>query len=106
MRKVLTLTVASLVFAAAFASAGTDKAVSHAKAAHGTIQSLDATGKTFVLKMGSKEMKVTYNDATTITGGELKDGEQIELRAVEKSGAHVATAIQIEPLKPAKASNK
>jgi len=56
--------------------------------------------------MGSKEMKVTYNDATTITGGELKDGEQIELRAVEKSGAHVATAIQIEPLKPAKASNK
>ena len=63
MRKVLTLTVASLVLAAAFAAAGTDKAVSHAKAAHGTVQALDATGKTFVLRMGSKEMKVTYNDA-------------------------------------------
>ena len=94
------------MLAAAFATAATDKAVSHAKAAHGTVQALDATGNSFVLRMGSKEMKVTYNDASTITGGELKDGEQIERRAVEKNGAHVATAIQIEPLKPAKTSNK
>ena len=104
MRKIFTLTVASMVLAAAFASAGTDKAVSHARAAHGTVQSLDASSKTFVLHMGTKEMKVTYNDATRITGGQLKDGEQIEVRAVEKNGDHVATAIQIEPLKPAKTS--
>ena len=104
MKKILTLSVALLVLTAAFASAGTNKAVSHARASHGTVQSLDAASKSFVLRMGDKEMKVTWNDATRITGGQLKDGEQIELRSVEKDGTHVATAIQIEPLKPAKAT--
>ena len=104
MRKALGLTMTSLLLAAAVASAGTDKAVSHAKAAHGTIQSLDVASKTFVLRAGTKEMKVTYNDATRITGGDLKDGEQVELRAVEKNGEHLATAIQVEAQKPAKTS--
>lgn len=109
MKKILTLSVASLVLAATFAMAGTDKAstdknMSHARASHGTVQSLDAASKTFVIKMGTKEMKVSYNDATRITGGELKDGEQIELRTVEKGSDHVATAIQITPMKPAKTS--
>jgi hypothetical protein len=102
MKKALTLSVAFLVLGAALASAGTSKAVSHAKASHGTIQSVDMASKSFVLKTGDKEMKVTWNDATRVTGGQLKDGEQVELRSVEKDGTHVATAIQIEPLKPAK----
>jgi hypothetical protein len=107
MKKVLTLTAAFLVLAASFASAGTQKGVSHAKAAHGTVSSLDTAGKTFVLKSGTKEMKVSWSDATAITGGELKEGEQVEIRTVEKNGTHVATAIQIEPVKSAKgATNK
>ena len=103
MKKAFVLSVA-LVLAAAFASAGTNKGVAHARASHGTVQSLDAASKSFVLRTGDKEMKVTWNDATHITGGQLKDGEQVELRSVEKDGTHVATAIQIEPLKPAKAT--
>ena len=82
MKKVITLSVAFLVLAAAFASAGTSKGVSHARASHGTVQSLDSASKSFVLKMGDKEMKVTWNDATHITGGELRDGEQVELRGM------------------------
>jgi hypothetical protein len=96
------LSVAFLILAASIAVAGTQKSVSHAKAAHGTVSSLDTAGKTFVLKSGTKETKVSWSDATAITGGELKEGEQVEIRTVEKNGAHVATAIQIEPMKAAK----
>jgi hypothetical protein len=96
------LSVAFLILAASIAVAGTQKIASHGKAAHGTVSSLDTAGKTFVLKSGTKETKVSWSDATAITGGELKDGEQVEIRTVEKNGAHMATAIQIEPMKAAK----
>jgi uncharacterized protein (DUF58 family) len=107
MRKVLTLSLAFLFLAASFALAGTQKAGSHGRAAHGTVASLDGTAKTFVLKQATgKEMKVSWNDATAIKGGSLKEGDQVEIRTVEKDGAHVATAIQIESAKQGKPASK
>ena len=57
-------------------------------------------------KSGGKDTTVSWSDATAVTGGQLKDGETVEVRSVDKNGAHMATAIKIEPAKPAKSATK
>jgi cold shock CspA family protein len=107
MKRTLTLAFASLFLVGSFALAGANKSASHGRPAHGTVASLDTTGKTFVLKTtGGKDMTVAWNDATAVKGGTLKDGEMVEIRTVDANGQHVATVIQIEAAKPAKATNK
>ena len=108
MKKAFILSVVSLVVAAsmAFGVPG-DKASSHGHSMKGTVSSVDMTAKTFVLKSSSgKDTKVSWSDATAVTGGELKDGEMVEIRTVDKNGAHMATAIKVEAAKPAKAATK
>ena len=108
MKKVLTLSLASLLVVGSFAFADSNKAKSsHGGTARGTIASVDQTAKTFVLRdAAGKEMTVSWNDATKVKGGSLKEGEQVQIRTVDKNGGHVATSISIEPSKPAKAAKK
>ena len=108
MKRTLALSFASVLLVGSFALAGPSKGGSHGRSAHGTVASLDMTGKTFVLKTaGGKDMTVAWNDATAVKGGTLKEGEMVEIRTVDANGQHVATAIQIEPVKaPKAASNK
>lgn len=106
MKRTITLAFASLLLVGSFALAGSNKAASHGKAAHGTVASLDSTAKTFVLKTaGGKDVAVIWNDATAVKGGTLKDGEVVEIRTLDSNGQHVATVIQIAPAKPAKAAS-
>jgi len=107
MKRTLTLSIASLLLAGSFALAGSNKAASHGKPAHGTVASLDSTAKTFVLKTaGGKDMTVTWNDATAVKGGTLKDGEAVEIRTMDSHGQHVATVIQIAPASQPKPASK
>lgn len=107
MKRILTLAFASLLLVGSIALAGSKKTASHGHAAHGTIASMDSNAKTFVLKTGGgKELTVSWNDATTVKGGTLKEGEMVEIRTVDSNGQHVATVIQIEPVKPAKPAAK
>ena len=104
MKRTLTLSIASLLLVGSFALAGSN---THGHAARGTVASMDSNAKTFVLKTaGGKDMTVSWNDATAVKGGTLKEGEQVEIRTVDSNGQHVATAIQIEAAKPAKATAK
>ncbi len=107
MRKVFTLSLASLlVVAFALASSYKTKA-SHGGTARGTIASVNQTAQTFVLREAAgKEMTVSWNNATKVKGGSLKEGEQVQIRTVDKNGEHVATSIKIEAAKQAKPAKK
>ena len=107
MKKAFIFSFASLLLAAsmAFGVPG-EKASPHGHAMKGTVSSVDMAAKTFVLKAGGKDTTVSWSDATAVTGGQLKDGETVEVRSVDRNGAHMATAIKIEPAKPAKAATK
>ncbi len=107
MKRTLMLSLSSLLLVGSIALAGTHKPGSHGRAAHGTVASLDSTAKTFVLKTaGGKDVPVTWNDATTVKGGTLKDGEMVEIRMMDSNGQHVATVIEIEHARAAKPATK
>ena len=96
MKKSLILSVASMLVFGSLAFANSGAKASHGGNARGTVAAVDQTAKTFVLKdAAGKDTTVSWNDATKVQGGALKEGEQVQVRTMEKDGHQVATSISI-----------
>ena len=104
MKKTVWVSLLALVLSTCVASVSTAKG-NHAMTMTGTISSLDQSGKTFSLKSSDgKETAISWTDATKVRGGELKDGERVNVSVFPKDGKNIATSIRISPAKVAKAS--
>jgi len=99
MKKVLAL-AAVLGFCAAIGLANGEHGKGHATEA--TITKLDTAGKSMVVKTSDgKEMTLYWNDATKVSGGELKEGETIHFTSSEKDGKTWATSVHVGAMKKA-----
>ncbi|MGE5275831.1 MAG: hypothetical protein ACM3SU_02445 [Acidobacteriota bacterium] len=95
MKKALGVALAAVIVLSAVAMATGDKAVS------GTISRLDTASKSMVIKdTTGKEVTVFWDDATRVTGGELREGSQVEVQTKDQDGKNFATSIQIRATKP------
>jgi hypothetical protein len=107
MKKVVRLTVLAFLLAIGLASVSSAKgnSANHAIAMSGTVSSVDQTAKSFLLKAkDGKETPISWTAATKVRGGELKEGERVNVSVFAKDGKNIATSIRISPAKVAKAS--
>jgi hypothetical protein len=97
MKKVLAL-AAVLGFCAAIGLANAGHGKGHATEA--TITKLDTAGKSMVVKTADgKEMTIYWNDATKVSGGELKEGETVHFTSTSKDGKTWATSVHVGAMK-------
>src|SRR5512141_1682098 len=101
------MVVAEAVAEAAAPSAPTTtpavRAKVHGIALSGRVTRVDVAAKTFTVRDGSgRVVSLAWTAATQITGGELKAGETITLRYLDKDKKHIATTIHVGPLQPAR----
>ena len=100
-RIILVSLAALLVVSAAFAAPSIAK--THGKSIHGHVSKLDDSAKTFtVTSLKSQAVNLQWNDATKVTGGSLKDGEDVTVRYMTRDGRNVATAVMITAAKAKK----
>lgn len=97
--RITILTFALLVVVASAFAATTKAPAAHGKSVHGTVQKLDDAAKTFNVRAAIKSYGLTWNDATKVTGGALKDGETVTVSYMVHDGKNVATSIMIVPPK-------
>jgi len=89
----------------ALAAAAPSKAKVHGIAVSGRISKVDASAKTFsVLDAAGHEVPLAWTAATRVTGGELKPGEIVTVRYLDKDKKHIATTIHVGPIPAAKPS--
>ena len=107
MKKVVRLSVLAFLLAIGLTSVSSAKGnhANHAMAMSGTVASVDQTAKSFSLKAtDGKETPISWTAATKVRGGELKEGERVNVSVFAKDGKNIATSIRISPAKVAKAS--
>jgi hypothetical protein len=92
------LTVALLIAALAPRLAGADPARprNHGNSLSGMVVRVDAAAKTFVVRGGAGETTLVRTNATHVRG-ELKPGDRVAVRWLEKDGKKIATSVRIEP---------
>jgi hypothetical protein len=62
----------------------------------GTILAVDAAGKSLVVRNAAgKETRFVWTSATRVIGGDLKAGERVTLRYLDKDGKHIAMSVSI-----------
>ena len=77
----------------------------HGIALSGRVTRVDAAAKSFAVRDGSgRVVSLAWTPATQITGGELKTGEPVTLRYLDKDKKHIATTIHVGPLQPVRPS--
>jgi len=90
--------------AASAAAAAAPRAKVHGVTVSGRVSKVDAAARTFsVRETSGREVPLAWTAATKITGGDLKVGELVTLRYLDKDKKHIATTIHVGPLPPAKA---
>jgi hypothetical protein len=90
--------------AAAAPATATPRAKVHGVAVSGRVSKVDGGAKTFsVRETSGREVALAWTSATKITGGDLKVGELVTLRYLDKDRKHIATTIHVGPIPPAKA---
>lgn len=113
MKKVLALSIAIVLVLSASAFAGQEPArpqdpqasepapsSEQAQSVSGTISSLDNDQKMLVLRDDSgKEITVYWNDATRVSGGDLKEGASVSLQTTDQGGKTFATSIEVRTKK-------
>lgn len=74
------------------------KAKAHGIALSGRISRVDPGKKIFgVRDAAGREIPLSWTAATNVTGGELKVGETVNLRYLDKDARHIATSIHVGP---------
>lgn len=78
------------------------KAKAHGIALTGRISRVDPARKSFAVRdAAGRETALSWTAATKITGGELKVGEAVTLRYLDKDARHIATSVRVgAPGKP------
>jgi hypothetical protein len=96
MRKIGIVSVLAMALAAALSGDSPNKAKTHGYGLSGTITSTDESRKTFVVKNAAgKDTTLLWTTATTVVGGQLKAGERVTLRYLNKDGKHIATSVVV-----------
>lgn len=81
------------------AAAAPSKAKVHGIAISGRVSKVEAAAKKFSVLDGSgHEVALVWTPATRITGGEIKPGEIVTVRYLDKDKSHIATTIHVGPL--------
>jgi len=97
MRKVLALSLVA-VFCAAFAAYAGDNM--EGKKVEGTVTKVDMAAKTLVVKTADgTETTVYWNDTTKVEGGEIKEGQMVHVKAMEKDGKMWASYVHVGEMK-------
>ncbi|MDQ2977579.1 MAG: hypothetical protein M3R62_00040 [Acidobacteriota bacterium] len=74
------------------------KAKAHGIALTGLISRVDPAKRIFgVRDAAGREIPLSWTAATKVTGGELKVGESVTLRYLDKDAKHIATSIHVGP---------
>ncbi|HEY6146344.1 MAG TPA: hypothetical protein VIZ69_01550 [Thermoanaerobaculia bacterium] len=72
------------------------RAKAHGVAVAGRVTRVDPAKKTFSVRdAGGKEVALSWTAATKIAGGELKTGDAVTLRYLDKDAHHIATYIRV-----------
>jgi hypothetical protein len=72
------------------------RAKAHGVAVAGRVIRVDAAKKTFSVRDGAgKEVALSWTAATRIAGGDLKAGDAVTLRYLDKDSRHIATYIRV-----------
>lgn len=72
------------------------KAKAHGISLSGRVTRVDAAKKTFAVRDGAgKETALSFTGATKVAGGELKAGETVTVRYLDKDAKHIATYIRV-----------
>jgi len=96
MGKVGIVSVLAMALMAALSGDPPNKAKTHGYSLSGAITSVDESRKTFVVKNAAgKDTTLVWTAATTVVGGQLKAGEKVTLRYLNKDGKHIATSVVI-----------
>jgi Domain of unknown function (DUF5666) len=97
MRKILALSMAAVFCLAVAAYAGENM---DGKKVEGTVSKLDLAGKMMVVKTADgNETTVYWNDTTKVEGGELKEGQIVHVKALEKDGKMWASYVHVGEMK-------
>ncbi len=97
MRKFLALSMAAVFCLAVAAYAGEHM---DGKKVEGTVSKLDLAGKMMVVKTADgAETTVYWNDTTKVEGGELKEGQAVHVKAIEKDGKMWASYVHVGEMK-------
>jgi hypothetical protein len=77
------------------------KAKVHGISLSGRVSRVDAAAMTFsVVDSSGREVTVAWTAATKVTGGEVKPGEMVTLRYLDKDKKHIATTIRVGAVAP------
>jgi len=78
------------------------RAKAHGISLSGRVSGLDPAKKTFSVRdLAGHETALVFTAATKVSGGDLKVGETVTLRYLDKDTRHIATTIRISaPLPP------
>ncbi len=102
MRRIGIVSILAMILSAALPAASPNKARVHGYPLSGTVTSVDQSRKTFAVRSSAgKTTTLVWTPATTMAGGELKVGEKVTLRYLDRNGKHIATSVVIgEPSAP------
>ncbi len=96
MSKIGIVSVLAVVMSAALSGDSPNKAKTHGYSLSGTVSSVDESRKTFVVKNAAgKDTSLVWTAATTVMGGQIKAGERVTLRYLNKDGKHIATSVRV-----------
>ncbi len=96
MRRIGIISILAMVLSATLTAASPSKAKVHGYPLSGTVASVDQNNKTFVVRSSTgKTTTLVWTPATTMAGGELKVGEKVTLRYLDRNGKHFATSVVI-----------
>jgi hypothetical protein len=77
-------------------SQGQSKSMQSASSIHGTITSVDNSGKSFTVKDDSGKETTVYWDSTTKLSGDLKVGSMVTVQSSQSSGKTMASSIEVK----------
>lgn len=96
MRRIGIFSLLAMVLSTALPAASPSKARVHGYPLSGTVTSVDQSQKTFAVRSSTgKTTTLVWTPATTMAGGDLKVGEKVTLRYLDKDGKHIATSVVI-----------
>lgn len=96
MRRIGIISILAMVLSAPLPAASPNKAKVHGYPLSGTVTSVDQSNKTFAVRSSAgKVTNLVWTPATTMAGGDLKVGEKVTLRYLDRNGKHFATSVVV-----------
>lgn len=100
-KRLAAISAIALICLATLAVAAPDPSQGDSKTVTGVITRVDMTAKSMVVKDASgAEVTVYWNDATKVSGGDLREGSSVRIGTREQDGKTFATSIDVQAKKP------